>query len=509
MSDRMRLLVLDGPGQGEWFPLGEGDQLAGREPSCPVYLASARVSRRHAVFQVAAGRCVVRDMGSANGLRVNGHKMDACELVDGTQVQIGDVLLLFQVQDAPPEGAPARPPVPLDEEPAPTHEVPGLGAAVGGFGAPEPTLRGLEETPAAPTVPQGPISPPPPEAAPPKLWDTVQRTLPYGLRIGLLLLLGGLVLLCGPGGGIFALGRAADSSVAKAELQRAMTLTEAMGHRNAGALARNSLEYELVYFTDEPGVETAWLLDATGSVVAPADRASRSLSDDPLFTQVRRERIGASQPDGDLTRVLMPVKAPATAGGAVGVVGYAYMEIDPSAGSVAGNPSARVVFSLVLLLVVGAGLGAGVWWVSSAPIRSLQDDAELALRGHHVDLSSPSKWGPLEALTQTLTRAIARSGGDPTGPAVLDACPVPLIVCSPTGDLLGASPWGAHLLGEHTQLGRAQPEVWDRVSAMTTSLRPDQPVANDTLVFQGQERQLHVHGSFGPGGLEFLVVVIQ
>lgn len=505
----MRLLVLDGPGQGEWFPLAEGDQLAGREPTCPVYLASARVSRRHAVFQVAAGRCVVRDMGSANGLRVNGHKMDACELVDGTQVQIGDVLLLFQVQDGAPEGPPAQRPAPLDAEPAPTHEVPGLGAAVGGFGAPEPTLRGLESEPAAPTVPQGPAPTPDTPAPPSSVWATAQRTLPYGVRIGLLLLLGGLVLLCGPGGGIFALGRAADTSVQRAELQRAMTLTEGLGHRNAAALAANRLDYELIYFTEEPGVQTAWLLDPSGSVVAPADRASRSLSDDPLFTQVRRERIGASQPDGDVVRVLVPVKAPATAGGAVGVVGYAYMEIDPAAGSVAGNPSARVVFSLVLLLIVGAGLGAGVWWVSSAPIKTLQDDAELALRGHHVDLTSPSKWGPLEQLTQTLTRAIRRSGGDPTGPAVLDACPVPLIVCSPTGDLMGASPWGAHLLGEHTQLGRAQPDVWDRVSAMTTSLRPDQTVANDTLVFQGQQRQLHVHGSFGPAGLEFLVVVIQ
>lgn len=95
----MKLTVVRGPGEGLVFALQPGRQVAGREMSCAVRVPSTRVSRRHCAFLVQGRRCVVQDLDSSNGVLINGHAMPMCELIDGTYVQIGDVLLRF---DGPP-----------------------------------------------------------------------------------------------------------------------------------------------------------------------------------------------------------------------------------------------------------------------------------------------------------------------------------------------------------------------------------------------------------------------
>lgn len=91
----MKLTVVRGPGEGLVFALQPGRQVAGREMSCAVRVPSTRVSRRHCAFLVQGRRCVVQDLDSSNGVLINGHPMPMCELLDGTYVQIGDVLLRF------------------------------------------------------------------------------------------------------------------------------------------------------------------------------------------------------------------------------------------------------------------------------------------------------------------------------------------------------------------------------------------------------------------------------
>lgn len=102
----MKLVVVQGPETGSAYPLTDGKLIAGRDEACAIRLPSHRVSRRHAAFFVRGRRCVVQDMGSANGLYVNGHKMDMCELLDGTYIQLGDMLLMLSV---PPEPPPLEP----------------------------------------------------------------------------------------------------------------------------------------------------------------------------------------------------------------------------------------------------------------------------------------------------------------------------------------------------------------------------------------------------------------
>jgi predicted component of type VI protein secretion system len=107
--------------------------LIGRHLECDARIESAKVSRRHCCVAMAYDRVIVRDLGSRNGLRVNGRLIEEVRLQAGDELAIGPILFRFEGQpagvtaapDAP--GAPARPapgmlpPVPPARPPAPPN----------------------------------------------------------------------------------------------------------------------------------------------------------------------------------------------------------------------------------------------------------------------------------------------------------------------------------------------------------------------------------------------------
>jgi pSer/pThr/pTyr-binding forkhead associated (FHA) protein len=84
-------------------PLALGDNIAGREPDCAVFIDATTVSRRHARITVAFGVATVEDLGSTNGTFVNGVPISAATaLKDGDEIAFGKaVLTLRAVQGAP------------------------------------------------------------------------------------------------------------------------------------------------------------------------------------------------------------------------------------------------------------------------------------------------------------------------------------------------------------------------------------------------------------------------
>jgi len=70
--------------------LPDGEFAVGRSASCQLSLDDPLVSRRHAVFTVAAGVVVVEDLGSRNGVLVNGQKIEGrFKVAPGDKVLIG------------------------------------------------------------------------------------------------------------------------------------------------------------------------------------------------------------------------------------------------------------------------------------------------------------------------------------------------------------------------------------------------------------------------------------
>ncbi len=64
--------------------------LFGRHEECDVQLNSKKVSRRHCCVAQVNDYLVVRDLGSTNGVRINGQRVAEGKLTPGDELQIGN-----------------------------------------------------------------------------------------------------------------------------------------------------------------------------------------------------------------------------------------------------------------------------------------------------------------------------------------------------------------------------------------------------------------------------------
>lgn len=64
--------------------------LFGRHEECDVQLNSKKVSRRHCVLAQVTDFLVIRDLGSTNGVRINGERVAEGKLRPGDELQIGN-----------------------------------------------------------------------------------------------------------------------------------------------------------------------------------------------------------------------------------------------------------------------------------------------------------------------------------------------------------------------------------------------------------------------------------
>lgn len=91
-AEGMRLLF-----ESRTIPLGEGENVLGRDKESAVWLDSSSASRHHARIVVQEGRAVIEDLGSKNGTWVAGRKVEgSVSLEDGDEIQVGALRLTFR-----------------------------------------------------------------------------------------------------------------------------------------------------------------------------------------------------------------------------------------------------------------------------------------------------------------------------------------------------------------------------------------------------------------------------
>ncbi|MFP4029081.1 MAG: FHA domain-containing protein [Candidatus Brocadiia bacterium] len=87
--------------------------IVGRAKGCDIRVPEKSVSRRHLRFKNENTGCVVEDLGSHNGMLVNGKKVRRAELKDGDFVDIGVCKLLVTVNESRQDKAPAAFHIPI------------------------------------------------------------------------------------------------------------------------------------------------------------------------------------------------------------------------------------------------------------------------------------------------------------------------------------------------------------------------------------------------------------
>lgn len=115
------LVAVGGPHNGASYPLDERGVTLGRSDECEVVLASQNVSRKHARFFLYQDAPYVQDLGSRNGIFVNGTRVQQQVLRPGDSIAMGEFTFLISDGSVP---------VPGKKGPNRTVLIGGAGAAV-------------------------------------------------------------------------------------------------------------------------------------------------------------------------------------------------------------------------------------------------------------------------------------------------------------------------------------------------------------------------------------------
>lgn len=111
----LKLIIEDDEGRKTTVPFVRDEITIGRQEGNTIRLTERNVSRRHARLLRNNGHILIEDLGSYNGIRVNGDRIKGqVTIADGDLIQIGDYDLAIQKED---EKA-AAPTLPLPPPPA-------------------------------------------------------------------------------------------------------------------------------------------------------------------------------------------------------------------------------------------------------------------------------------------------------------------------------------------------------------------------------------------------------
>lgn len=113
LESACRLVITGGPLRGTMIALGAGPATIGRAGDNTIVIADQRVSSHHAVVEVEeGGGHRLRDLGSRDGTRLNNQLVESAHLVQGDEIRVGPVALVYETHSVPPSLHVARRVVP-------------------------------------------------------------------------------------------------------------------------------------------------------------------------------------------------------------------------------------------------------------------------------------------------------------------------------------------------------------------------------------------------------------
>jgi len=89
------LVVVSGGPAGVEFSLDRAEVVMGRGPDVDLIFKDDAMSRSHAALEVTQDGFRIRDLGSTNGVKVNGAPIEAAALKHGDRIELGEHVLQY------------------------------------------------------------------------------------------------------------------------------------------------------------------------------------------------------------------------------------------------------------------------------------------------------------------------------------------------------------------------------------------------------------------------------
>jgi predicted component of type VI protein secretion system len=104
-THRARLVALSGHQAGMEYDLAGDRVTIGRGPGVNLSFDDAAMSRQHAAVDFVGGAFRIHDLGSTNGLRINGNRVQVEDIKNGDRIEIGTQLfqLVIDERETEPE----------------------------------------------------------------------------------------------------------------------------------------------------------------------------------------------------------------------------------------------------------------------------------------------------------------------------------------------------------------------------------------------------------------------
>jgi len=90
-----KLEILEGPDAGRKYQIDGGRLIIGRGDDCDIRISQTSISRHHAALDLTDGAWRIEDLGSQNGVFINGERVREFELPEKTKVQLGTINMVF------------------------------------------------------------------------------------------------------------------------------------------------------------------------------------------------------------------------------------------------------------------------------------------------------------------------------------------------------------------------------------------------------------------------------
>ena len=96
---RASVVIVSGLAEGSEYTLDKPVQTLGRGPGVDLAFNDNAMSKKHASLELSSGGFRVRDLGSTNGLLVNGASAQSADLKHGDRFQIGEHVFQYVVEE--------------------------------------------------------------------------------------------------------------------------------------------------------------------------------------------------------------------------------------------------------------------------------------------------------------------------------------------------------------------------------------------------------------------------
>lgn len=378
--------------------LGEGSWKIGRSSECDIRLKSPQVSKQHALLVIKGNKAAIVDVGSSNGVFVNGI------LVRKQRIEIGDEITVSDFQLRIGRSAPrsARPR--------------SSGTASPGFQGNAALDLGGE-----PSAMGEPLAPP--ESASPQekfltLMDEkillpfyeLMRTMDWRWLLSCILL---IALVSSVILSVIPIVRWGKAITTKEALARAHTVIGQTVRENSRIISKTNDFTRLTVEAceAEQGILACYIIDPkTNGVWAPAKLFNKSVTEVHSMLAVKRinekEEVVSIQKEEGVYIVAQPIHgyAPDTNERTITAIVLGTFEI-PNSITTTFEPLVEAALFAVLL-----SLGAYffIYKMVTYPVVQMQEQLDAALKGEDVSIQSVSKFAELENLAQVINFSIAR-----------------------------------------------------------------------------------------------------